>query len=72
MRRFWDVLVQLHSVDDGRGRAGALGKGDGYVARQVGGWTNRLDNARTDDMGDWSDITGWLDGRAARRRRAAA
>jgi aminoglycoside phosphotransferase (APT) family kinase protein len=58
---FWDVLVQLHSVDlDAAGLAG-LGKGEGYVARQVSGWTTRLDNARTDDMGDWSDITGWLD-----------
>ena len=41
----------------------AMSKGEGYVARQVGGWTTRLANARTDDMGDWSDITGWLDER---------
>ena len=39
----------------------ALDKGEGYVARQVGGWTRRLEAARTDDTGDWSDITGWLD-----------
>ena len=57
---FWDVLVQLHSVDPAAAGLDSLGKGDGYVARQVGGWTTRLDNARTDDMGDWSDITGWI------------
>jgi aminoglycoside phosphotransferase (APT) family kinase protein len=57
-----DTLVALHSVDVAAvpGLA-ALDKGEGYVARQVGGWTRRLDNARTDDTGDWSDITGWLD-----------
>ncbi len=57
----WDVLVQLHSVDLDSSGLRALGKGEGYVARQVAGWTKRLDAARTDDMGDWSDITAWLD-----------
>ena len=56
----WDVLVQLHSVDLDAAGLRDLGKGEGYVARQVRGWTGRLDAARTDDMGDWSDITGWL------------
>lgn len=59
-----DTLVALHSVDVSRATGvpglAALDKGDGYVARQVGGWTKRLDNARTDDTGDWSDITDWL------------
>ncbi len=55
-----DVLVALHSVDvEAAGLAG-LGRGDGYVARQVTGWTARFDQARTADTGDWSDITGWL------------
>lgn len=56
-----DTLVALHSIDVAAvpGLA-ALNKGEGYVARQVGGWVKRLDNARTDDTGDWSDITGWL------------
>ncbi|MDQ6523882.1 phosphotransferase family protein [Nocardioides sp. LHD-245] len=57
-----DMLVALHTVDVSSvlGLV-ALNKGDGYVARQLGGWIARLDNARTDDTGDWSDITGWLD-----------
>jgi aminoglycoside phosphotransferase (APT) family kinase protein len=57
-----DVLVELHAVDV---RAvpdlQVLAKGEGYVARQVGGWTKRFANARTSDTGDWSDITDWLD-----------
>ncbi|TNM38543.1 phosphotransferase family protein [Nocardioides albidus] len=57
-----DLLVALHSVDVSAVPGLAeLGKGDGYVARQVAGWTARLEAARTDDTGDWSDITGWLD-----------
>jgi len=57
-----DTLVALHAapVLDVPALA-ALAKGDGYVRRQVGGWTTRLANAATADMGDWSDITGWLD-----------
>ncbi len=56
-----DVLVALHSVDvTAVPELAALGRGDGYVARQVGGWTKRFADARTDDTGDWSDITGWL------------
>jgi aminoglycoside phosphotransferase (APT) family kinase protein len=57
-----DVLVDLHAVDVTSIPAlAALGKGEGYVARQVGGWTRRFADARTDDTGDWSDITDWLD-----------
>jgi len=60
--RVWEVLTDLHSVDVAAlpGLA-ALGRGDGYVARQVTGWTERLSRAATDDLGDWSDITSWLD-----------
>jgi len=58
---FWDVLVELHSVDiDSVPELASLGRGDGYVARQVSGWTDRLGRAATDDMGDWSPITSWL------------
>jgi len=58
----FDVLIALHSVDVSLApELAAYGKGDGYVARQVGGWTKRFDDARTDDTGDWSDITAWLD-----------
>jgi aminoglycoside phosphotransferase (APT) family kinase protein len=60
--RAWDVLVDLHAVDvDASPALSALNRGEGYVARQVAGWTDRLDGARTDDLGDWSPVTGWLD-----------
>ena len=57
----WDVLVQLHSVDLDATGLRRLGKGEGYVGRQVSGWTTRLANAATDDLGDWSDVTAWIE-----------
>ena len=60
--RVWEVLMGLHAVDVGDvPELAALGRGDGYVARQVAGWTDRLARATTDDLSDWSDITSWLD-----------
>ena len=57
-----DVLIDLHSVEVERAPdLVALAKGEGYVARQVAGWTKRFADARTDDTGDWSDLTAWLD-----------
>ena len=58
----WEALVRLHGVDvDAVPELTALARGDGYVARQVAGWTDRLTRAATDDLGDWSGITAWLD-----------
>jgi len=60
--RAWDVLVDLHAVDVSAIPAlAAMNRGEGYVARQVGGWTDRLARAATDDLGDWSPVTAWLD-----------
>lgn len=58
-----DTLVALHGVDiEAAGLAG-LDKGDGYVARQVGGWSARYRKARTDDVGDFETVMAWLDER---------
>jgi aminoglycoside phosphotransferase (APT) family kinase protein len=46
-----DVLIGLHRVDpDSSPELSALGKGTGYVGRQVDGWSTRYRNARTDDI----------------------
>ena len=58
----WEALVRLHQVDVGAvPELAALGRGEGYVARQVAGWTDRLGRAATDDLGDWGPVTSWLD-----------
>ncbi len=56
-----DVLVELHSVDPATAGLTSLGKGQGYVRRQVEGWSARCRNARTDDAPDFEATMGWLD-----------
>jgi aminoglycoside phosphotransferase (APT) family kinase protein len=58
---FLDVLVELHAVDPARAGLDDLGKGAGYVARQVGGWSERYRRARTEDVGDFEAVMAWLD-----------
>jgi aminoglycoside phosphotransferase (APT) family kinase protein len=58
----WEALVRLHEVDvSAVSELDTLGRGHGYVARQVTGWTDRMVRAATDDLGDWTDLTTWLD-----------
>jgi aminoglycoside phosphotransferase (APT) family kinase protein len=55
-----DVLVELHSVDPAAAGLESLGKGLGYVRRQVEGWSARYRNARTDDAPGFERVMGWL------------
>ena len=61
-----DVYAELHSVDvagvdpAGTGLA-ALGKGNGYVRRQVDGWSTRFRDAHTPDNPEFTDVMAWLD-----------
>ncbi|MYR06615.1 phosphotransferase [Gordonia sp. SID5947] len=57
---FIDVLVELHSVDVEAAGLTDLGKGLGYVRRQVDGWSTRFRNARTDDAPDYEEVMAWL------------
>jgi aminoglycoside phosphotransferase (APT) family kinase protein len=54
------TLSRLHAVDYQAAGLGDLGKPAGYVARQVTGWINRYNNARTDDLAAMDQITRWL------------
>ncbi|MFZ5845827.1 MAG: phosphotransferase family protein [Actinomycetota bacterium] len=56
-----DRLVELHSVDAQAAGLGDLGKGRGYVARQVAGWSERYRRARTEDVPDFEQVMAWLD-----------
>jgi aminoglycoside phosphotransferase (APT) family kinase protein len=59
--RTFDRLIELHEVDpDAAGLAG-LGKGAGYVERQVRGWSGRYRKARTPDSPDGEEVMAWLD-----------
>ena len=59
-KSFIDRLVELHRVDYQACGLGDLGKPEGYVERQIRGWTDRYDNARTPDAPDWTQVKAWL------------
>ena len=56
-----ETLAELHSVDPAAAGLESLGKGWGYVRRQVEGWSVRYRNARTDDAPDCEATMAWLD-----------
>ena len=60
-----DKLVELHSIDP----AGlmSLGKGEGYVERQVEGWSRRFREAATPDVSDFESVMAWLAGHRPER-----
>ena len=55
-----EVLAELHSVDPVAAGLDTLGKGPGYVGRQVEGWSTRYRNARTDDAPSFERVMAWL------------
>ncbi|MET7639732.1 phosphotransferase family protein [Streptomyces sp. NPDC005438] len=56
-----DLLVELHAVDPTAAGLGDLGRGEGYVARQVSGWSTRYRKARTWNVGSFTRVMNWLD-----------
>lgn len=58
-----DVLVALHGLDYKKAGLGDFGKPDGYIRRQVTGWSARYRDARTDDAPDFEEVMLWLQDR---------
>jgi aminoglycoside phosphotransferase (APT) family kinase protein len=57
-----DGLIELHAVDWKRAGLGEIGRPDGYVERQVGGWSKRYRDALTDDIAEMDEVAAWLAG----------
>ena len=57
---FIDKLVQLHQVDYNACGLGDLGKPQGYVQRQISGWSERYEKALTPDAPRWEAVKQWL------------
>jgi aminoglycoside phosphotransferase (APT) family kinase protein len=57
---FVETLVEIHGVDYLSAGLGDLGRPDGYVARQIEGWTKRYHDARTDDVPQVEQTARWL------------
>ncbi|HDS1736293.1 phosphotransferase family protein [Pseudomonas sp. BP8] len=59
-KSFIDRLVELHQVDYDACGLADLGKPQGYVQRQIEGWTSRYEKALTDDAPRWQQVIAWL------------
>ena len=57
-----DGLAELHAVDYRAAGLEDLGHPEGYVARQVAGWSERWRRSRTDDIPDLDRAAAWLGG----------
>lgn len=62
-----DRLIELHQVDYQRAGLSGLGKGEGYVGRQIRGWCERYRRARTQDVPDFEGVMAWLMSRMPER-----
>jgi aminoglycoside phosphotransferase (APT) family kinase protein len=55
-----DCLIELHQIDYVKAGLSSLGKGEGYVERQISGWSDRYRKARTPNVGDFEPVMRWL------------
>ncbi len=55
------VFCELHALDYKKIGLEGFGKPDGYVRRQVEGWSRRYRDARTPDAPDFEKVMQWLD-----------
>jgi aminoglycoside phosphotransferase (APT) family kinase protein len=55
-----DTLAELHAVDWRAAGLEGIGRPEGYVARQVHGWAERWQKARTDDVPEMDAAAAWL------------
>lgn len=65
-RNVIDTLVELHQVDVKQAGLESLGKGAGYVRRQIDGWSDRYAKAKTWNVPSLSRVRAWLSERAPR------
>ncbi|HAC91972.1 MAG TPA: phosphotransferase family protein [Planctomycetaceae bacterium] len=55
-----DKLIELHQVDARAAGLESLGKGTGYVKRQIEGWSDRYDKSKTWNVPSWRRVRRWL------------
>lgn len=55
-----DALVELHALDWQAIGLGGFGHPEGYVQRQVSGWSKRYVDSQTDDVPEMTAVAAWL------------
>jgi len=66
-----DNLVALHAIDDQSAGLSGLGKPEGYVRRQVEGWSKRHVQAMTEAVPSMDRIATWLNENLPKESRAS-
>ena len=56
-----DALVKLHEVNIEKYNLTTLGKAEGFVERQVAGWTKRWHNSKTEEIAEMNHLAEWLE-----------
>jgi aminoglycoside phosphotransferase (APT) family kinase protein len=57
---FVDHLARLHALDYQAIGLGDLGRPEGFIGRQVAGWTKRYQQAQTSDVPPMAQVAQWL------------
>jgi aminoglycoside phosphotransferase (APT) family kinase protein len=55
-----DTLAEIHTIDLAKAGLADLGKPEGYVQRQLAGWTERYRKAQTDEVPQFEEVGRWL------------
>ena len=66
-----DVLAELHGVDRAEADLADLGHPNGYLDRQLEGWSGRWRAAAHEEVRDMNRLIGWLDERRPASRHVA-
>ena len=56
-----DALVDFHEVDPAAVGLESLGRPEGFLQRQVRGWADRYENAKTNDRPEPTELVRWLE-----------
>jgi aminoglycoside phosphotransferase (APT) family kinase protein len=59
--RVVEVHAELHAVDWRAAGLEGFGRPEGYVPRQIAGWSERYRQARTPDVPDFAEVIAWLE-----------
>ena len=57
---FIDTFVEIHSIDLQAAGLEEFGRPQGYVTRQIEGWTRRWHTSRTDEIDEIDEVAAWL------------
>ena len=57
---FIDTLVKLHAIDISKTGLGARGRPEGFLERQVVGWADRWNRAKTEELSQMDRVIQWL------------